>query len=772
MNHKLLLMPLWLGCLLLFLTACTSTSSHTTMSTPTLCSDLTLEDQITLGVYIPESNEQAYIRTTCIPDSFDGNLGSLPYEIYVLTQTSSGYDHPELFQLPEGFTYCMGMALSPDGKKMYLSAQNADFFGNDSINILVGDITENTLSNLKSLDEVNTSQDQFIMSVDENQNLIYLASTNEHYSQIFYSSYENNHYTPGIIMSEAINDEGYQSYGATLSPDGTQLINTHSFGANDLFPGVLLSSSLKDEKWENASAFDININDPSQLQLCPSISGDGKTLYYISTPFNDNQFALDLNHSKVYKVDLKNALNTLRPTTQVATDTLYDTSDFPLKLRQKSDISEKQGVYYEVFVRAFADSDGDGIGDFNGLTSQLDYLKDLGIDGLWLMPINASSSYHGYDVTDYTKLNSDYGSEEDFKHLLDEAHKRDIKIIMDFVINHTSSRHPWFTSAAFSASSPYRDYYRIVDPTDTENYVEGATSPWNSSVWHPLDNLYYYGIFYEGMPDLNYNNPKVREEVKNAAAKWLEMGVDGFRLDAALHIYGVHEFEKQEDNLKSNIQWWNEFATACEAINPNVYLVGEAWDSDNPLADYVQPFDTKFNFTLQSDVLYAIKSGLALTSHGEDLATSLQTLLDTYKTVDSNYLDGIFAANHDQDRIMSSIGGLESKARLFPHIYMTLPGNPYLYYGEELGMKGAKPDELIRQDFKWTDDATKLPNCHWGLALWGQDYSSINQDTPSFEAQEKDTNSMYHLYKSLIALRKNHEALKSYCYPKYKCIRI
>lgn len=424
-------------------------------------------------------------------------------------------------------------------------------------------------------------------------------------------------------------------------------------------------------------------------------------------------------------------------------------------LRQKNGIAEKQGVYYEVFVRAFADSDGDGIGDFNGLTSKLDYLKELGIDGLWLMPINASPSYHGYDVTDYESLNSDYGTEEDFKKLLDEAHKRDIKVIMDFVVNHTSKEHPWFQSAINEGD--YQDFYHFKEASDDS--IKTAHSPWNTPVWHPLsDSKYYYGVFSDSMPDLNYENPNVRQAIKEAASKWLKLGVDGFRLDAAVHIYGEYEYENLDQHEAHNLEWWNDFARACEAVNPNVYLVGEAWDGDEPLASYVQPFDTKFNFTVQSDLMYAIKNTLSVDSHGEDLASSLQALYESYDAVDTNYLDGVFASNHDQNRIMSDLI-VPGKVRLLPHIYLTLPGNPYIYYGEELGMKGNKPDELIRLDFKWTDDYTNAPNCNWSIAEGGQDYHTINEDVPSLAAQKNENDSIYNLYKTLIELRKTHEAL-------------
>lgn len=427
----------------------------------------------------------------------------------------------------------------------------------------------------------------------------------------------------------------------------------------------------------------------------------------------------------------------------------FDTSDFELTLRNKSDKSEKQGVFYEIFVRSFADSDGDGIGDFNGITAKLDYLKELGVDSIWLMPINQSSSYHGYDVTDYYSLNDDYGTEEDFKRLLDEAHKRGIKIIMDFVINHTSDSHPWFLNAVSSETSEYRNYYRWVSPYDSIDYSADDISNWGSEVWHKSGNAYYYGIFGSNMPDLNYNNPAVREEIKSAAAKWLNMGVDGFRLDAAMHIYGDNEFKQQENQLESNIQWWNEFAAYCETINPNVYLVGEAWQNDEILAEYAQPFDTKFNFAFEENMMEAVKNETAATEDGQNLSQKLEDILNEYYKADTNYLDGVFGTNHDQNRIMSQVNSIE-KAKLVANIYMTLPGNPFIYYGEELGMLGEKPDEMIRTPFLWSKTGDMN-------TTWESDRQNIA--TATLEEQMADENSMYNFYKNIISVRKGNDAL-------------
>lgn len=436
----------------------------------------------------------------------------------------------------------------------------------------------------------------------------------------------------------------------------------------------------------------------------------------------------------------------------------YNKASFEMKLRNKTDMSAKQGVYYEIFVRSFADSDGDGVGDFNGITAKLDYLKELGIEGIWLMPVNSSTSYHGYDVTDYMSLNGDYGTEEEFKNMLSEAHKRGIKVIMDFVINHTAYSHPWFQSALSDVHSPYRDYYRFVSKYDTDNYDDFDMSPWGSDVWQSAGDYYYYSAFYGFMPDLNYNNPEVRKEIKNAAGKWLNMGIDGFRLDAAMHIYGDYEFRQMtdEERLHANIQWWNEFASYCESVNPDVYLVGEAWQNDEVLAEYVQPFDTKFNFAFEQNMMRSVKEGKSVLADGTALAGSLQNILDEYGKKDTKYLDGIFGTNHDQDRIMSQVEGNADKAKMVANIYLTLPGNPYIYYGEELGMYGSGADEDKRTPFIWSSDKGDMGTS------WEDD--SQNGSTSPLNVQMADENSIYNYYKNLISLRKSHKALTSGTY--------
>ena len=221
-------------------------------------------------------------------------------------------------------------------------------------------------------------------------------------------------------------------------------------------------------------------------------------------------------------------------------------------------------VFYEIFVRSFYDtSGGDGIGDLNGLIEKLDYLQDLGVTGLWLMPIHPATSYHGYDVKDYYSINPDYGTLDDFKRLLAEAKKRNIRVIIDFVLNHTSQEHPWFV-ASQDAQSPNRSWY-----------VWSKTDP-GQPHWHRAANGdYYYGFFGEHMPDLNYTNPEVTARMEDVARFWLqEIGVDGLRLDAAKYLV---EEGTVVQNSDSTHQWYRNFRPEYKQYNPDAMTIGEVW---------------------------------------------------------------------------------------------------------------------------------------------------------------------------------------------------
>jgi glycosidase len=266
-------------------------------------------------------------------------------------------------------------------------------------------------------------------------------------------------------------------------------------------------------------------------------------------------------------------------------------------------------VFYQIFVRSFYDSDGDGIGDFNGIIEKLDYLNDgdpattddLGVTGIWLMPIMKSPSYHGYDTTDYYAVNSWYGTPTDFMRLLDAAHARGMKVIIDLMINHSAKSHPWFVSSRLRASDK-RDWYVWRD----EN--PGFRGPSGQPVWHADGRRFYYGVFWDGMPDLNLENPEVTAQLYDIARYWLvDIGVDGFRLDGIKHLIEVGDIQ---ENTVPTRQWLADFKTFVKSIRPDALLVGEVWSATNVVAQYIpDQVDLAFEFDLAGALMRAATFG-------------------------------------------------------------------------------------------------------------------------------------------------------------------
>jgi alpha-amylase len=405
-------------------------------------------------------------------------------------------------------------------------------------------------------------------------------------------------------------------------------------------------------------------------------------------------------------------------------------------------------VFYEVFVRSFYDKSGDGKGDFKGLTEKLDYLNDgdpntktdLGITGIWLMPISASPSYHGYDVTNYKSIESDYGTKQDFITFIDAAHERGINVIVDFVLNHSSNQHPWFQKSAAN-DAHYRNFYRWSAVNETYN------GPWGQDVWHYYNNSnYYYGLFWGGMPDLNYEYQPVKDSLFAAATFWLEdMKVDGFRCDAVKYIY---ENGNQLENIGPTYEFWRDFRTHYKGIKPYAMAVGEAWDATSIILNYSQGdgFDFCFEFNLADAILNAVNNG-----NTQALASTVQSIYYQYP-----YLQfASFLSNHDQNRVIEALGNDVAKNKLAAALYLTLPGIPFLYYGEELGMKGKKPDEDIRRPMQWSAAS------HAGFST-ATPWRSVNSNfaTVNVATQQADSASLLTWYKKLIAIRNNEPALR------------
>ncbi|HSN85355.1 MAG TPA: alpha-amylase family glycosyl hydrolase, partial [Thermoanaerobaculia bacterium] len=418
-------------------------------------------------------------------------------------------------------------------------------------------------------------------------------------------------------------------------------------------------------------------------------------------------------------------------------------------------------VFYEVFVRSFQDSNGDGIGDFRGLTARLDYLNDgdpatdtdLGVDALWLMPVFESPSYHGYDVVDYEAIERDYGTSEDFTRFLEEAHRRGIRVIVDFVMNHSSAQNPWFLESASSPASPRRDWYvwRADDP--------GWTQPWGGSnrTWHQRNGAFYYGVFWGGMPDLNFGTPAVREEMKRLAVHWLDRGLDGFRLDATRHLFADGPGDRQSD-LPETHAFLKEFAAHVRRAHPDAVLVGENWTDTPTIAQYYgsttqvpggDELPMNFNFPLADAIVKGVISGDA-----SDIGAKLDEIAELYPP---GVIDTPFLTNHDMIRLATQLDDRPARLKSAASVLLTLPGAPFLYYGEEVGLQNGsadRADELKRTPMPW--DATEGGGFTTGRPWYA---FAPGKATDNVAAQTQDPYSLLSHYRRLIRARKSSPAL-------------
>ncbi len=406
----------------------------------------------------------------------------------------------------------------------------------------------------------------------------------------------------------------------------------------------------------------------------------------------------------------------------------------------------QRGAFMEIFVRAYKDSNGDGVGDIKGLTQQLDYLKDLGIKGIWLMPITANADGdHGYAPTDYRALDPAYGTLDDFDELLRQAHARGIGVIMDYVINHSAKEHPMFISALNDGpNSPFYNWY----------VWEKASPPgwdiWGKYPWTQTPQGSYFGTFGPHMPDFNFKNPDVLAYHQSSMRFWLNRGLDGFRLDAVPHLVenSATDWNDQPESrritgeLRTLITAYPNRHVVCEATaNPQVYAASAICGS-------------AFAFGMERNIVNAAKGDTkAIRAVADYFTTAPQTM-------------ATFVANHDifaGERLWDQLKGNVAQYKLAAVSYLLQPGTPFIYYGEEIGMAGVHGlpgDEPLRAPMRWNDEPQR------GGFSTGTPFRAVspNGARNNVASELKDPQSLLAFYKSMLALRNSRPSLASGSY--------
>lgn len=399
-----------------------------------------------------------------------------------------------------------------------------------------------------------------------------------------------------------------------------------------------------------------------------------------------------------------------------------------------------KGAFIEIYVRGYRDSDGDGIGDLRGLTQSLDYLLDLGVKGIWLMPVTRSQDHdHGYAVTDYRNIETAYGNLADFDELLKQAHARGIGVILDYVINHSAAQNPLFINAAAAAGNPYRSWYVWQNPAPAGWSIYGS-NPWYGSVTGA-----YFAGFGNSMPDFNLLNPAVVAYHRDGLRFWLNRGVDGFRFDAVGHLIenGPNAWNDQPQNytLMNDVR-------ALVASYEHRYMVCEAPDDPTGFSAPTA-CGSAFAFGHQQDIVNAAKGN----------SGAIQAIADYFKTASPNA--ATMLSNHDSfagQRLWDQVGGNLAQYRLAAATYLLQPGTPFIYYGEEIGMAGAAGldgDARLRTPMSWTADSGNA-----GFST-GKPFRALsaNAGTQNAATQLADPNSLLSFYKAMLALRNTLPAL-------------
>jgi glycosidase len=406
----------------------------------------------------------------------------------------------------------------------------------------------------------------------------------------------------------------------------------------------------------------------------------------------------------------------------------------------------QKGAFMQIFVRSYQDSDGDGIGDLKGLTQRLDYLKDLGVTGLWLMPVTRSQDAdHGYAVSDYRNIERAYGSLADFDELLREAHARGIGVIIDYVINHSAATNPLFVNSKSASSNAYRDWYlwQGLKPTGWRIY---GNDPWRGA-----SGNYYFAPFWDQMPDFNLQNLRVVAWHQDNLRFWLNRGVDGFRFDAVGNL--VENGPSQWENQPQNYPLLRDARALMNGFDQRFLVCVGPSDPRG----YTSACGSAFAFGHNGNILAAAKGD----------ASRIAAVADYFKTAPAGM--STMLANHDSfagDRIFNQLNGNLAQYKLAAATYLLQPGTPFIYYGEEIGMQRGSQggDPGLRTPMSWAGNAGNA-----GFTT-GTPYRSLsgNVTTYNVQAQQADPASLLNFYKAMLALRKAHPALTGGSYEQVR----
>ena len=397
-------------------------------------------------------------------------------------------------------------------------------------------------------------------------------------------------------------------------------------------------------------------------------------------------------------------------------------------------LEDKYRTYYEIFPGSYYDSDGDGIGDLNGITSKLDYIHDLGFNGIWMTPIFEGGSYHKYDTIDYLSIDSSFGTMDDLDNLIEEAHKRDIAVILDLVVNHTSSENEWFKKGirAFKdGGGQYSDYYNFS--LEVNDFCTTRDS---------FTGVYYEAKFNYDMPDLNLDSENVRNEIKNIMKYYLDKGIDGFRLDAVTSYYTAN----QDKNLEF-LTWLNDTG---KSINPNCYFVGEAWTGTGEIKRYYESGIDSF-FSYDPDSLGKRLNTYIIRNYGDGYFDKMKSLISTAG-------DGIpapFITNHDNARAVNVLNSKkdDDAIKFGQGLMQMMTGTTFTYYGDEIGMVGINPpDQNVRTAMFWGDENGTCNN--------PSGTTESENVYPSVKDQLKDADSILYYYKKANNLRNKYEVIR------------